>query len=109
MRRASFAIVAALVVALAAGGAQAKRAGNTVRADDFDFSPKKIHVSRGEKVKWRATEGEHTVTFKAEGFDAVITANGDATAKRKFKKTGTYRYVCRFHKDEGMKGKVVVG
>jgi len=108
MRRASFAIAAVLVVALATGGAQAKRGGNTVRADDFDFSPKKMHVSRGEKVKWRATEGEHTVTFKG-GFDAVITAGGDARAARKFKKPGTYRYVCRFHKAEGMKGKVVVG
>ena len=108
MRRASFAIAAVLVVALATSGAEAKRGGNTVRADDFDFSPKKVHVSRGEKVKWRATEGEHTVTFKG-GFDAVITAGGDARAARKFKKPGTYRYVCRFHKAEGMKGKVVVG
>jgi plastocyanin len=48
------------------------------------------------------------VTFKDGGLDAAIAANGDAKASRKFKKPGTYKYICRIHTAEHMVGKVVV-
>lgn len=99
--------VVALVAAVVAGGPASARGKNSVSAHNFAFSPKKIKISAGEKVKWHATQGTHTVTFKG-GFDAEISAGGDATASKKFKKPGTYKYVCRFHKAQGMKGKVVV-
>jgi plastocyanin len=101
-------VMVALIAAVIGGGPASARGGNTVGAANFDFSPKKIRISPGEKVTWKATEGRHTVTFK-RGFDAVISAGGDPKASKKFKKAGTYRYVCRFHSALGMKGKVVVG
>lgn len=102
-------LAAAVATTMAVGGGPAgARGGATVGAENFDFSPKTVRVSPGDKVKWKATEGEHTVTFKG-GFDAVISAGGDAKASRKFKKSGTFKYVCRFHEAQGMKGKVIVG
>lgn len=107
-RRGLVAGVAVAAAAMIGGGPAAARGGPTVEADNFDFSPKKVRISPGDKVKWKATAGEHTVTFKG-GFDAVISPGGDATASRKFKKSGTFKYVCRFHTAQGMKGKVIVG
>jgi plastocyanin len=105
--------VAAVVAAGALGGQavagdeSAKRA-KKVTVDNFDFEPKKLNVSPGTKVVWTATEGQHTVTFKG-GFDEVISEDGPTTTSRKFKKSGTYKYICRFHKQQGQKGKVIVG
>jgi plastocyanin len=113
MRRMTVGALAAALVALAIGGqasagdGSAKRA-KKVTADNYDFSPKSVSVSPGSKVKWTATQGSHTVTFKG-GFDEIISPNGTATTSRKFKKPGTYKYVCTFHRAQKMKGKVVVG
>lgn len=114
MRRTMIATLAVLAAGALGGQAvagseseSAKRA-KKVTADNFDFEPAKVKVSPGAKVVWTATQGSHTVTFKG-GFDKVITAGSDATTSRKFKSAGTFRYVCRFHKQEDMRGKVVVG
>jgi plastocyanin len=112
MRRMTAVAIAALLVAAGIGGQasagdSAKRA-KKVTADNFDFSPKSLSVSPGTKVTWTATKGSHTVTFK-DGFDETIAPDGTTSTSRKFKKAGTYKYVCRFHKNKKMKGKVVVG
>jgi plastocyanin len=92
-----------LAMAPASSGLRA----TTVKADNFDFTPKSLSIGQGEKVTWKNKEGRHTVTFKQGNFDKVI--KGDDTVSRTFKKTGTFKYVCTFHTAQGMKGKVVVG
>lgn len=95
------------VLSLALTGAPAPAAGGpTVTADNFSFAPKTVAINAGQRVSWKDTEGSHTVTFRHSKFDKTI-GPGD-TVSRKFKKPGTYRYVCSFHIAEKMKGKVVV-
>jgi plastocyanin len=113
MRRVSVAALAAVLVAVAVGGQasagdQAAKRSKKVTVDNYDFEPKKTTVSPGTKVVWTATEGSHTVTFKG-GFDEVISEDGPTTTSRKFKNAGTYKYICRFHKSQGQKGKIIVG
>jgi plastocyanin len=96
----AMAAVALAVTPAAAGGGK-------VKAVDFDFIPQTINVGKRDKVTWKSTDGDHTVTFKNGSFDKVID-EGEKTSK-KFKDKGTFKYICRFHKDEKMKGKVVVG
>jgi plastocyanin len=104
MRRAAVALIAgALTLALAAGSASA--AG--VKAENFAFKPRKVRIGEGEKVSWRAVEGSHTVTFAKGSFDKKLE-DGDRVSRR-FKRAGSYAYLCRFHKRKGMKGRVVVG
>lgn len=100
-----FGVATTVAVALAVG--QASGGGNTVKAVNFDFKPKRIAVEKGEKVTWKNAEGKHTVTAKMGKFDKVI--KGDERVSHTFKKEGTWRYICRFHVDLGMKGKVIVG
>jgi plastocyanin len=114
MRRVTLGAMVAVLAAGAVGGqasagdAPAKRA-KKVTAENFEFKPAKLSVSTGTKVTWTAKKGSHTVTFKDGGLDEAISADGTATTSRKFSRPGTYKYVCRFHKKKGMKGKVVVG
>jgi plastocyanin len=65
-----------------------------------------VTIDKGEKVKWRNVEGTHTVTARRGSFDKRIS--GDETVSRRFRRLGTWRYFCRFHKAQGMKGKVIV-
>jgi plastocyanin len=87
-------------------GAWPASAGGPVKAVNFDFKPKRMSVSRGDRVTWKNVEGRHTVTARRGRFDKVIS--GNERVSRRFKKSGTWRYICRFHVDQGMKGKVIV-
>jgi collagen type VII alpha len=72
----------------------------------YAFSPHSISVTTGGKVTWKnksdAPEG-HTVT--GDGLDSGTLKQGDSYTF-KFKKAGTYKYVCAFHAN--MKGTVKV-
>jgi plastocyanin len=113
MRRVTAGAIAA-VIAVVIGAAQASagdtagKSGRTVSATNYEFTPKTSSVSAGSKVTWTAKQGRHTVTFKGGGLDAVIDTSGDASVSAKFKRPGTYKYVCRFHREKDMRGKVVV-
>lgn len=93
------ALALCLAPAATAGG------NEKVSVKDFQFGPGKVKISKGEKVKWVNEEGTHTVTFD-NGYNEVLM-EGDETGRR-FKKPGTYQYLCTFHDDQGMKGKVIV-
>ena len=99
------AAAAALVLPLAVGSASAGR-GVVVKADNYDFSPRTVEVGVGEKVTWKGKQGRHTVTVTDTNIDKVLK-EGD-TVSVSFKQAGTFRYICRPHKDVGMRGKVEV-
>jgi plastocyanin len=75
---------------------------------DFAFSPKKIEIGQGTKVKWvNKGDENHTVTSNSGGLlDSETLAPGD-TYTKKFKDTGVFKFHCEIHPD--MKGKVISG
>ena len=110
------AILAALVVWPSAGGAGTTQDARAKRVSvrDDRFSPKSVHVSRGGRVTWVwRGENDHNVRFRKVPSGAErpkgssIQSSGRIT--RKFRRRGTYRYVCTLHEDLGMKGTVAVG
>jgi len=72
----------------------------------YAFSPRSITISTRTRVTWKnksdASEG-HTVT--GDGLDSGTLKQGDKYTF-KFKKSGTYKYLCSFHPN--MKGTVKV-
>jgi plastocyanin len=76
------------------------------RPSAYAFSPRSISITTGDRVTWdnrsNASEG-HTVT--GDGLDSGTLKEGDKYTF-KFKKAGTYKYVCAFHPN--MKGAVKV-
>ena len=97
----------ALALVLLAAPAGAGSAAKVVKAVNFEFKPKSLTIQKGTKVTWKNVFGTHTVTFKAFNFDKTISAN-HKTVSKTFRQTGTFRYVCRFHKSFGMRGKIIV-
>jgi plastocyanin len=106
MRRALIlAVASTLVVALMAGSASGG-GGKTVRVTNFDFKPATVTIQKGGRVTWRNIAGRHTVTFRNGSFHRVIS--GDERVSKTFRRRGTFRYLCRFHRSLGQRGKVVV-
>ncbi len=79
----------------------------TVAIHDESFEPKTIQVAPGTTVAWvNRGSHDHTVVSADGAWDSgEIGPDGTYTAR--FKKPGTYRYLCDLH--EGMEGTVIVG
>jgi plastocyanin len=98
------ALTGALVMAPSALAATEK-----VKAVDFDFRPAALKIDRGDKVKWTSKEGRHDVSFKSGINFRERIDRGETTSSLKFKDDGSFKYICRIHRAEDMKGKVKVG
>jgi plastocyanin len=91
--------------AATAGAAGKKKVVKVKVADDF-YSPTKVKIRKGSKVKWKwdSTNGNpHNVTLR-KGPKKVKkkkfrSATGSVGIKfnRKFKKPGTYKFYCTIH------------
>jgi plastocyanin len=71
---------------------------------DNYFRPRRISIPRGGRVRW-VNRGEVPHTTTGRGWD--VTLEPGETFTKRFRRAGTYRYVCRFH--PGMTGRVIVG
>lgn len=60
--------------------------------------------AKGDVVKW-INRGDRPHTTTGAGWD--VTLSPGEVFKKRFKKSGTFKYVCTFH--SGMTGKVIVG
>ena len=96
--------LAAGVAALPATGASTK----TVKVKDDFFSPKKLTISKGAKVKWvwRGTEG-HNVSVANGPSHFRFGKRKTGSRSHTFKKRGTYNIVCTIHAPD-MHMKIVV-
>lgn len=108
-------LVGAAVLALALGAAVTtaapeKRGSKTVQVGDDFFSPKKLGVKSGTKVKfkWVGNDSHNVAKKKGPGgnFSSSITDDRGVNFSHKFSKTGTYKLICTIH--EQMKMKVTV-
>ena len=82
----------------------------TVQVHDDHFHPAKVTLRRGGKVTWRWTGHHvHDLRFRRSrrlpGITAVAARTGGQTSRR-FRRRGTYRYLCTLH--AGMRGAVIV-
>lgn len=87
----------------------AKRDGAAVRTvviESLRFSPQRLVVSRGERIKWTNRDPfPHTVTATDGSFDSHAIAP-DSSWTYVARKAGEYHYTCTFHPT--MKGVIVV-
>ncbi len=83
--------------------APAVGAGKTVRVADDVFRASTITISKGSLVTWKWV-GKHPHDVRFKGFRSKVQVNG--TFRHRFRKRGTFRYLCSIH--SGMRGKVIV-
>jgi plastocyanin len=71
----------------------------------YHFAPKTLQVQKGDTVHWSwSSNAPHNVTFKK--ISAHSHTGASESFSHRFKKAGTYRYLCTIH---GFRGKIVVG
>lgn len=107
---AALALVAAFAVDSIASSADAQRSHRRakvarVEIDDFAYKPQTLRVKRGTKVVFANRDrAPHTATRRGS-FDTGRLRRGKAAGVR-FKRRGTYNYICTIH--PFMRGKIVV-
>lgn len=106
MRRVLPLLVVALAAATVAPPATART--RTVVLKDIEFSPSTLRVERGDRVRWSWRDGitPHDVTSRGKRRFRSSATKSEGSHRVRFRRRGTYRYVCTIH--FGMDGKVVV-
>ena len=119
-------IAAALLLAGCSGGAVqtgkiAGRAGGEpeagarpvrIQASNFEFSPERRTVERGEELALRLHSEDSSHNFAIDGLGLVADVGGGetATARLRIDEAGKYTYFCTIpgHRDGGMEGTITV-
>ena len=121
-------VIAALAVAVAAlftvgamagvvtGKATKPKVVQVLDTNDGGFVPTEVRIRKNGKVKWKwgAVFDNHNVTLtkgprgvKKSHFRSQTTSNPDYRFTKRFKKPGTYKFICTIHPTQ-MKMKVEV-
>jgi plastocyanin len=75
-------------------------------ADENFYRPRRVVVEQGARVVWvNRGARPHTTTSNSGLWDSGTLQPGE-TFRRRFRKTGVFRYHCEIH--NGMTGKIVV-
>ena len=106
-------MVGALALALAGASAASAPKPRTVKVGDDYYSPVKLTVKKGTKIKWRWLAGNadtHDVRLKSgpkgvKKFHSELAAS-DYSYSKKLTVPGTYRIYCSLHRE--MKETIVV-
>ena len=101
------------LAALAPAGAAATTTWLVDMDNSYSFHPKTQAIARGDKVKWRNKQSlQHDVQSDLSGYFTSPGGKGglgeDNTYTKTFKQAGTFGYICRFHRSDGMQGTIVV-
>ena len=83
-----------------------------VEADDFYFEPTYVTAkSDAGEIKIDITnegEAEHTFTSDELGVDQEVQPGEKQEVEVDLSESGTFEFYCRYHKDRGMRGAIVV-
>ena len=104
----SILVATSAVALLVATGGSAAASTRAVVLRDIDFKPHTVKLHRGDSVRWRWDDGDtsHNVTSRGKARFKSSTTKSTGTYVVRFRRAGTYRYVCTLH--PGMAGRVVV-
>jgi plastocyanin len=106
MSKLAISLIVAAVLVPSAFAATSK-----VKVDDNFFKPKRVEISKGDKVRW-VWKGDdiHNVALKKPGKRRVSVRSEFKTEGKfrfKFRRVGTWRVLCETH-PRNMRMKVVV-
>jgi plastocyanin len=106
---ATIAVTAAMLVAAATPSTAV-----TIRGSGTSWRPARVDIVRGDRVRWRAVSGTHTVrAYGGNWTYSRILSEGESVSRR-FRQRGTYRFFCSIHGNvaggtcTGMCGRVLV-
>ena len=108
MKRLRIACSATAVAVLTACASVDAAGTRTVVVEDIDFKPRTVTIHKGSTVRWSFRDGptEHNVRSRGRPRFTGSSVKSTGTHAVRFRRSGTYRYVCTLH--PGMAGRVVV-
>jgi plastocyanin len=97
-----------VTAACLATAAPASAAVRVVKIQDIDFSPTTLRIHRGDTVEWRFLDERtpHNVRSRGRTRFRGSETKESGTFRARFRRAGTYRYVCTIHLN--MVGRIVV-
>ena len=111
LRRRTPIVVGVIVAAALAGSSTLSTAAGTktIAVKDDVFSPKRTTISKNTLVTWRwRGDNPHNVRSRGTKRFKSSAIKTEGTHRYRFRKAGTYRYVCTIHEDDGMTGTIIV-
>lgn len=102
-------VAGAGLLSIGSPGPASAGSGRTVVLRDIEFKPGVVHVKAGGRVTWRFQDQyvPHNVTSRGkQRFKSSGSRPEGATYSVRFRKAGTFKYVCTIHAN--MQGRVVV-
>ena len=110
----ALALLAVVFVTALAGSAQAVVIRGSL-ADGGRWRPARVSIDRGDRVVWRAVDGDHNVRAYRGNWSYFRDLPEGERVRKRFRSRGTFRFVCTIHGNvadgtcSGMCGRVVVG
>ena len=108
------ALLAVVFVTALAGSAQAVVIRGSL-ADGGRWRPARVGIDRGDRVVWRAVEGNHNVRAYGGNWRYTRDLPEGERVRKTFRSGGRFKFFCAFHgvvsgvTCSGMCGRVVVG
>jgi plastocyanin len=90
------AAVAVLVSAIV-GATAAPAFAVTIRGSGTRWRPASVDIDRGDRVRWRATSGTHTVRAYGGNWSFSERLREGESVSRRFRRRGSYRFFCSIH------------
>ncbi len=108
MRTTRACMLAGAAALAAAAPATAAATTRVVTIKDIDFAPATVRIKAGDSVEWRFMDERtpHNVVSRGPRRFRSSATKSQGTYRVRFRRGGTYRYVCTIHLN--MAGKVVV-
>jgi plastocyanin len=69
----------------------------TIKGSGSQWSPARVDIDRGDRVRWRAVSGTHTVRAYGGNWTFSERIAAGESVSRRFRRTGTYRFFCSIH------------
>ena len=101
-------IAVAAAIGVPSEGAALSSRTHVVRLVDIEIKPPVLRIRRGATVEWRFRDGvaAHNVTSRGTPRFRSSATKQDGIHRVRFRRRGTYRYVCTLH--FSMRGRIVV-
>ncbi len=84
----------AIVLLTMTGIAQAV---TTIQATGTSWSPTKVSIHVGQKVRWTAVSGNHTIKSYSSNWSYFRSLDQGTSRSRAFNSTGVFKFYCTIH------------
>ncbi len=96
-RAVRMALALALTVTVLLAMTGIAQAVTTIQASGTSWSPTKVSIHVGGRVRWTAVSGNHTIRSYSPNWSYFRTLDAGTSRSRTFGSTGLFKFYCTIH------------